>query len=80
MLESEDLSVEVEFSLPDDLLPRALAQLREQAQAIILEHILQDKPLKQLALELGLPYPTVCAIYRRALKKLREELLRDELY
>ena len=80
LFESEDLSVEVEFSLPDNLLSKALAQLREQAQTIVLEHILQDKLLKRLALELGLPYPTICAIYQRALDKLRKELLRNELY
>ncbi|MCL2106419.1 MAG: sigma-70 family RNA polymerase sigma factor [Oscillospiraceae bacterium] len=80
LFESEDIPSELGFASSDDLLPRALAQLRAQSQQILLEHIVQGKPLVQLALELGLPYPTVCAIYRRALKKLREELLRDEFY
>ena len=71
--------VEADFSLVDTPLQAALSQLREQAQTILLEHILQDKPLQQIALELDMPYPTVGAIYRRALAKLRKEL-RDDLY
>ena len=78
--EPDTLPAVMEFALSDELLRGALLQLREQEQQIVLEHTLQDKPLKQLALELGIPYPTVCAMYQRALAKLRKELLRDELY
>ena len=65
--------------LPDAQLYAVVSHLRDQAQTIVLEHILADKPLVQLAQELDMPYPTVKAIYRRALEKLRKEL-RDEFH
>ncbi|MDR2696257.1 MAG: sigma-70 family RNA polymerase sigma factor [Deltaproteobacteria bacterium] len=74
-----DPPIEADFSSPEELLQTALSQLREQTQVILLEHILQDKPLTQIARELGMPYPTVGAIYRRALEKLRKDL-HDDFY
>jgi len=65
--------------LPDTQLRTALSRLHGQAQTILLEHILEGKPLVQLARELDMPYPTVKAICRRALEKLRKEL-HDEFY
>ena len=72
--------VDAEFAVPDTQLRTALSRLRGQAQTILLEHILGDKSLVQLARELDMPYPTVKAIYSRALEKLRKELLYDEFY
>ena len=68
----------MDFVLSNELLCEAMSQLREQAQKIVLEHILQDKSLIQLARELDMPYPTVSAMYRRALDKLRKELSHNE--
>jgi len=72
--EIDALPVEMEFALPDSQLHTVLSQLHGQVQTIVLEHILGDKSLVQLARELDMPYPTVKAIYRRALDKLRKEL------
>ena len=79
MEDPDTLSADMNLSLPGTQLHAALAQLRGHAQTILLEHILGDKSLVQLARELDMPYPTVKAIYRRALEKLRKEL-QDEFH
>ena len=77
--DSDAIQADSEHSLPDAQLRAVLSQLPERTQLVLLEHILGDKPLIQIARELDMPYPTVKAIYRRALEKLRKEL-RDEFY
>ena len=73
-------AVDTDYALSETQLYTSLSQLRGEARIILLDHILQGKPLIQLARELSMPYPTIKANYRRALEKLRKELLRDEFY
>lgn len=59
-------------------LRRALSALCDLERYVLIEHILQDRTLKAIAFSVGVPYPTVKSIYRRVLKRLRKELMKDE--
>jgi DNA-directed RNA polymerase specialized sigma24 family protein len=61
----------------DSRLRQSLSCLRDVERTILLQHILQDKPLKWIADETKQPYPTVKSHYRRALEKLRKELAKE---
>ena len=60
-------------------LRQGLVCLREVERSILFQHVLQDKPLKQIAEELDCPYSTVKSHYRRALEKLRKKLSESDV-
>ena len=62
----------------DTRLQQALACLRDQERSILFLHILHARPLKLIASDLTMPYPTVKSIYHRSLEKLRKGLLEGE--
>ena len=62
----------------DIRLQRAFSGLRELERIIMTKHVLQDRPLKVIAQEMNLPYPTVKSLYRRGVEKMRKELAKDE--
>ena len=62
----------------DARLRQGLSSLRDVERAVLISHVLQDKPLKKIAVEMEVPYPTVKSHYRRAIEKLRKELNENE--
>ena len=77
-----DKSFSFEFAISCEIentrLHEAFFQLKELEQKILVMHIFQDKQLKQIALELSIPYSTIKSLYRRSLNKLRKELEKNE--
>ena len=58
----------------DIRLQQALAGLRENERSILMQHVIHDRKLKEIAENIDAPYATVKSLYRRTLKKLRKEL------
>jgi len=80
----DGLSVDSQFEhlfageIGDSRLQKAFSALRDIERSVLVQHLLQDRTLKLIALEMSMPYPTVKSLYRRSLEKLREELMKDE--
>jgi RNA polymerase sigma factor (sigma-70 family) len=60
--------------IEDVRLQRALSGLRENERIILMQHVIHDLKLKEIAEAMGTPYATVKSLYRRTLEKLRKEL------
>ena len=56
------------------LLEKAFRVLREEDVRIVVLHAVSGLKHREIASLLGIPLPTVLSRYRRALKRLREEL------
>ena len=56
------------------MLTQALGQISDRERYIFFARALERRSFQDLALELGLGYKGVAAIYYRALQKLKKEL------
>ena len=62
----------------DIRLLRALSCLREIEHEVLLQHLLHNHSLKEIAALNNIPYATIKSHYRRALENIRKELEKDE--
>lgn len=63
-----------QLALDSIMLTQALGQISDRERYIFFARALERRSFQDLALELGLGYKGVAAIYYRALKKLKKEL------
>lgn len=63
-----------QLALDSIILTQALGQISDRERYIFFARALERRSFQDLALELGLGYKGVTAIYYRALKKLKKEL------
>lgn len=63
-----------QLALDSIMLTRALGQISDRERYIFFARALERRSFQDLALELGLGYKGVAAIYYRALQKLKKEL------
>lgn len=75
--ERVDVAREVEQHLEDEALKEAIEHLQALEQQIIRAYYLENKRLKDIALEIGMPYKTIEYKKKGALRKLKEQLQRD---
>lgn len=71
-LEDSYFSEEVE----DARLGRALTSLKERERIIVFRRAVSGESFVRIAAEMGLKYVTAKAIYKRALEKIRKEMLK----
>ena len=71
---------EVELSGLADMVLERVSLLPERQQLILCRHYWYDKPFTQIAADLGLTPQSVHQIYRRALRKLRQDKLIQQIH
>lgn len=60
--------------LENDVLLNALKEISERERHVFLSHVLDEKSFEALAMELGLSYKGVAAIYYRVIRKMRKRM------
>ncbi len=62
--------------IEDEQLCRALNKLKERDRRIVFQRAVSGESFVKIAMDMGLKYVTVKAIYRRTLEKIRKEMLK----
>lgn len=81
-LENENYDLEVEalknfpirLQIQNEALFLAIAELSERERYIFFQRVLNDTPMEEMALQLGLTYKGIATIYYRTIKKLKAKM------
>ncbi len=82
--------LEIEYVLPEPMdairnhvefaaLRRAMQDIKDKEQKIIMAHVVEEKSLVEIAAEMGMTYKAATGLYYRAMGKLRKAMEGEKL-